>query len=81
MGSGLLDAYRGTLNPGVYFFPGKWDGDKLVGIEESVESCTNEKLKEQYGITFGYWLKGRSNDEFMKMRLPEAVTVPTVSVI
>ena len=34
----LLDAYRGTLNHGVYFFPGKRDGDKLVGIEESAES-------------------------------------------
>ncbi len=78
---GLLDAYRGTLNHGVYFFPGKRDGDKLVGIEESVESYTSEELKEQYGVTSGQWLKGTGNDEFMKMRLPEAVTVPAVSVI
>ena len=43
--------------------------------------CISEELKEQYGVTFGYWLKGTGNDEFMKMRLPEAVTVPAVSVI
>ena len=77
----LLDAYRGTLNPGAYFFPGKRDGDRLVGIEESVESYTSEGLKEQYGVTFGQWLRVTGNDEFMKMRLPEAVTVPSVSVI
>ncbi len=70
----LLDAYRGTLNPGAYFFPGKRDGDRLVGIEESVESYTSEGLKEQYGVTFGQWLRVTGNDEFMKMRLPEAVT-------
>lgn len=70
----LLDAYRGILNPGAYFFPGKRDGDRLVGIEESVESYTSEELKEQYGVTSGQWLKGTGNDEFMKMRLPEAVT-------
>ena len=77
----LLDACSGTLNPGAYFFPGKRDGDKLVGIEESVESYTSEELKEQCGVTSGQWLKGTGNDEFMKMRLPEAVTVPAVSVI
>jgi len=77
----LLDAYRGILNPGAYFFPGKRDGDRLVGIEESVESYTSEELKEQYGVTSGQWLKGTGNDEFMKMRLPEAVTVPAGSVV
>ena len=77
----LLDAYRGILNPGAYFFPGKRDGDRLVGIEESVESCISEELKEQYGVTSGQWLKGTGNDEFMKMRLPEAVTVPAGSVV
>ena len=70
----LLDACSGTLNPGIYFFSGKWDGDKLGGIEESVEVYTSEELKEQYGVTSGQWLKGTGNDEFMKMRLPEAVT-------
>jgi len=55
--SQLLNRYKETLKPGVYFFYGKWDGKKLVGIEESMEPYPSVPLQKKYGVTFGYYLR------------------------
>lgn len=51
----LLDAYRKTLEPGIYFFCGKWYEGSLVGIEEVVDHYRSEELGKKNGVTFAYY--------------------------
>ena len=40
----LLDPCRKTLEPGIYFFCGKWHEGNVVGIEEVVDHYRSEEL-------------------------------------
>ena len=51
----LLDPSRKTLEPGIYFFCGKWHEGTLVGVEEVVDHYRSEELRKRNGVTFAYY--------------------------
>jgi hypothetical protein len=62
----VIRRYKKKLSPGVYFFYGVWDRNKLIGIGESMEPYPQEEMKEKYGVTFGYYLRNPYKEDSKK---------------
>jgi hypothetical protein len=51
----LINAYRKTLQPGIYFFSAKIDGSKIVSIETTVKKYVTQDDHDRHGVIFVYY--------------------------
>ncbi|HVO66252.1 MAG TPA: hypothetical protein VMT12_07215 [Syntrophales bacterium] len=57
----LIETYRTTLKPEIYFLCARMDENAITVIEETVEEYTLQEDRDRYGVIFVYSPSGSPN--------------------